>query len=840
MLTNEDYSSLIQGISDLNFSVGSVPSKLLVTGDTAFPVLVTPTNQVLIAASKYGKGRIVVLSHESYLNEPQFTDFLRNAISWLKPSPEAVVGVVESLDPLANTLSTLGFKTNLISGFKKDFGVLCMTGYDDSQVSEITSFLREGGGLLIGAQAWHWSECYPESNVYYEFPGNKITSVAGVYFTNQKGDNGSFSVKEKLPPFPFFDDVDFSADLKMLLKEVSTLDVSGTEIASELLLHGPLTFPIGITNNFQCFFAAAYYGRGRIVVGTHEAYLYRKELKPFILNAVSWLDAGRNGRIGVKKDLQIMTKVLQNSCAISNVSSEVSVYCCRSSNDAEVETIQQFVAEGGGLLIAGHAWYWSYSNPNVLSQYPGNKILNKFGISILSDTIKKGNYNVPKESLTNTYHFLRAVCQFLSDMKNNKEVGPLLSSWLSKLKKDALSCLRLPASPLIASLWHLLNEFNLPKVSKQNPVSSNSKEAFILCVAQEIHCLYESDENNNGTLDVQENPPAVIQIDATNPGGKAWRSTGFYLPPNRKATLVFPITAVGKGLQVQVGCQSDDLSSHKQFCRPPVVLHRKKVDNEKVVISCVWGGLLYVIVNEKSQLGIIPVTVYGAEPAPTFIKGQTSLSSWKDEKRSLPAPWAELITENIILTIPSDSIRSLEDPEEVLSLWDEIMSAVADLASISRKLPRPERIVADVQISVGFMHSGYPIMCLSESAPSAVTAELMRKSMWGYIHELGHNQQRGAWEFPPHTTEATCNLWSVYVHETVLGIPRDKAHRDLLPGKRENRIQQYVGKGAKLAEWTVWTALETYLQLQEGFGWDPFKQVFLDYQTMSKVSFYQC
>ena len=44
--------------------------------------------------------------------------------------------------------------------------------------------------------------------------------------------------------------------------------------------------------------------------------------------------------------------------------------------------------------------------------------------------------------------------------------------------------------------------------------------------------------------------------------------------------------------------------------------------------------------------------------------------------------------------------------------------------------------------------------------------------IWGPIHELGHNQQRGCWEFPSHTTECTCNLWSVYVHEEVLGINR--------------------------------------------------------------------
>ncbi|XP_069812406.1 TRPM8 channel-associated factor homolog isoform X2 [Dendropsophus ebraccatus] len=840
MWNNIDYNSLIKGISDLNFTSESTPCNLLVTGDTAFPVLVTPTKQVLIAASKYGKGRLVVMSHESYLNEPQFMDFLQNAISWLKPSPEAVVGVVESLGPLANTLSTFGHNIQMTTGFSKDLGVLCMTGYDGTQVSEITSFLREGGGLLIGAQAWDWSQCQPEFNVFYDFPGNKITSVAGVYFTNKKGDKGNFSVNEKLP-FPVVDDVDFSVDLNKLFKGVSTLDIIGGDTASEVLLHGPLTFPVGMTDKHQCFFAAAYYGRGRVVVGTHEAFLLRQELKSFILNSIMWLDAGRNGRIGVHNGLRRLTSMLQGegiSCAISDVSSEFSVYCCNSYSDAQAEKIQQFVAEGGGLLIGGHAWYWAYSNPNVLTQYPGNKILNKFGISILSTTVQNGIYDV-SESLTNTYHFLRAVPQLLGDLKNNKEPRSSLTPWLSKLSQDALNFLKLPASPLTVSLWEeiscLILKCNLPEVSVKRPVNTCSKEAFILCIAQEVQCLYESDQKDIGKLE-QEKATATIEIDGTNPGGDAWRSTGLYLSPNTKATLVFPASVVGKGLQVQVGCHSDNLTKKKKLSRAPVVVYKKDVNDEKVVISSVWGGLLYVIVKEKSPLGIVPVTVYGAEPAPTFIKGQTSLSSWSETIRSSRAPWAELITENIILTVPSDTIRSLENPDEAASLWEEIMWAIADLASIPRKLPRPERIVADVQISAGSMHAGYPIMCHLEAAPILVIPAEMRKNMWGPIHELGHNQQRGVWEFPPHTGETTCNLWSVYVHETVLGIPSDKAHPDLLPYKRENRTKQYLKNGADLKEWNLWTALETYLQLKEGFGWDPYKQVFLEYQRLTGVS----
>lgn len=38
---------------------------------------------------------------------------------------------------------------------------------------------------------------------------------------------------------------------------------------------------------------------------------------------------------------------------------------------AHAKEIQDFVAEGGGLVIGGHAWYWSYGGGNVMTEFPG-------------------------------------------------------------------------------------------------------------------------------------------------------------------------------------------------------------------------------------------------------------------------------------------------------------------------------------------------------------------------------------------------------------------------------------------------------------------------------------
>ncbi|KAG8440155.1 hypothetical protein GDO86_006090 [Hymenochirus boettgeri] len=843
MAFDKDYSSLVHGVGSLDFSGNSVPCKLLITGDTAFPVLVTPGKDVLIAASRYGKGKVVTLAHENYLNMKEFMVFLQNAVSWLSPNPDAVIGVESSLAVLETSLTASRSKVQTTTGLTQNLGVFCTNKYDESNVQEMISFIRNGGGLLIGAQAISWSQTQQQKNVLEHFPGNKIISVSGVYFTDGSGEKGKFSLSETMPWNPIYTNFPFSLDLKQLFEGVPQLDISGSSVCSDLLLHGALTFPVGLTNEKQCFVGAAYYGKGRVVVVTHEGYFFKPELKTFIINSIKWLDIGQKRKIGVNARLSNLTDLLKKEnipSSVTNLVPGLSVYCCQSYGDSEAKAIQEFVAEGGGLLIGGHAWYWAIENSNsdVLIDYPGNKILNKFGISILERTLPQAIYKaVSPDEESDHYCLPKALGYLQSALNSGSVLKPPLSNWIFKLRQDLTYILRLPPSPVNSSLQHqfveLMQTCPMPNVSVTCPIQSNSMQGLILCVVNESCGV-------NQTVSVQypgQETPVTVDIDATNPGGDAWRSTGLYIAPKKTVVFEFPTSAVKKGLQVQIGCQSDDLNNLNTLYRAPVVVRSTPVLSERLSISCYWGGLIYIIVHEKSSLGKIQVKVYGAEPAPTYIKGKTSLDSWLNSICKLPAPWAELITENIVLTVPSDAIRSLKDPESLLSLWDKVMVAVAELAAIPIKFPRPERIVADVQISAGFMHSGYPVMCHSQSAKDMTNLESIQKNgMWGFAHELGHNQQKSVWEFPPYTTEATNNLWSVYVHETVLGIPRDRAHPSLQPQKRAACIQKYIQNKANLDEWSVWTALETYLQLQEGFGWEPFKKVFKEYQSITGIS----
>uniref|UniRef100_A0A8C4VNF1 TRPM8 channel-associated factor 2-like n=1 Tax=Gopherus evgoodei TaxID=1825980 RepID=A0A8C4VNF1_9SAUR len=848
------YDLLVDGVQDWDLIGDSVPCELLLTGETAFPVLVNPRGQVLIATSQYGKGRMVVVSHKSYLGSPKMAQFLHNAVGWLSASPGAVVGVQKSLSSLLSILSSSGTQVEPSTELIASFGVYCMDAYDAAQGRELIQFVKRGGGLLIGGQAWHWASGHKTERVLFDFPGNHVTSVAGVYFTDVYGETGIFSISDEVPAIPLIlckHSPPHSSDLNFLLRGVSELDIVTDGVPSHLLVHGTLAFPLGLDCAHQFFFAAAHYGRGRVVLTTHEVLLGTPKLTDFILNAIHWLGAEKRGRIGINPNLKNLHDLLtqrQVVCEISEFTDNLSIYCCQSYSDNEAKKIHEFVAEGGGLLIGGQAWWWASQNEgqNVLAEYPGNKILNGFGISILGETMEAGKYPALRpEDQWGHYHFHRALAQFQQHLEKKEELQPPVTGWLQKLSQDCAKVLQIPVKNghVCASLYHILYEMvqsnGIPPVSKEHPVKGNSQEVMLLHVATAL-CQTMSDCERLALCELPTVPSTTVEINCTNSGERIC-PISLISPPRFNMEcfstwIIVPLTKPPFHFQVQIGCHSDDLSRAEELKRPPVVICRCNIKDQKMSVSSLWGGLIYIIVPKGSQLWGVSITVKGAVQAPFFRFGKTSKSQWLTCIHHYPAPWAELATQNIILMVPADSIRPIDDPEPLLTLWEWIMAAVAELGATGATFPRPERIVADVQISAGWMHSGYPIMCHLDSVKVLVNMEYMQANgLWSPIHELGHNQQRASWEFLPHTTEATCNLWSVYVHEKVLGIPRDRAHEELQLKNRKKRISDYLGKGAQLQDWDVCTALETYLQLQEAFGWESFIQLFSEYQTVSNI-----
>lgn len=204
MATTPDaaFEALMNGVTSWDLPKEFTPSELLLIGEAAFPVMVNDKGQVLIAASFYGQGRLVVLSHEGYLLHAGLAPFLLNAVSWLCPSPEAPIAVHSSLASLVNILRDSGVNALVQPEPGEALGVFCIDAYNDTLTEKLVQFVKHGGGLLIGGQACNWASQQGSDKVLFSFPGNQVTSVAGVYFTDVYGGINRFKVSKKVPKIP--------------------------------------------------------------------------------------------------------------------------------------------------------------------------------------------------------------------------------------------------------------------------------------------------------------------------------------------------------------------------------------------------------------------------------------------------------------------------------------------------------------------------------------------------------------------------------------------------------------------------------------------------------------
>ncbi|KAJ7990207.1 hypothetical protein DPEC_G00297920 [Dallia pectoralis] len=852
---HEAYAGLMRGVQQLDFSGPNVPSDLVLIGQDAFPLAMNARGQVLMAASFYNDGRMVVLGHESYLTA--FPALMVNALAWLagSPCPSTTVVVHQGCSGLADALSGSSLRPQ-VGGFCKDNGVYVTDAYSlGPEVKELVAFLKvTKGGLLIAGQAWSWAAQNPGRNTLCDFPANKVSSVAGIYFSDHRGEQGAITVPPQIPSSWLSVPIgkDFKDDLEFLLQGVSEFEIHGGAIPSEVLVHGPLAFPIAATPDGRAFLAGAYYGQGRVIVVTHEGYMGREEMAPFWINAIRWLDEGRNGPVGILPQLDFATPVLSRSglpCQKTGFRSDLSVYVgtCYSGDNAK--NIQDFVAEGGGLLIGGHAWYWAQTHPgqNPMTEYSGNQILNKMGLSLLGNTLEASRIKapVPGQNATEAYHFRHLLHRFAGHVTNGNALTSNEEGRLKKLGCDCSNYLKMRAydsasyTSVMTMLTEVLMESGMPQVGQASPVN-NPKDHLLLSVGPEV---YKACQNPDALLPYLFKdltfkpiwPNHRVLISCTSTGAEQWLSTGLYLSPGMKTHISLPQEIIGCGWQIQVGCQTDNIGGSGELKRAPVVHERFPIDAGMMQVCNLWGGLLYLIAPPNTQVEGLEVVFQQVVPAPYYKSGVTTPEQW-EVLRNAPSPWAELEFENIIITLHSDAVRGLDRPDLVAAIWDDIMRGIADLAAIPAKFPRKERYVVDVQISHGYMHAGYPVMMQSDVAASLVDPVTIRSSgIWGPIHELGHNQQRAAWEFPYHTTECTCNLWSVYVHEEVLGVKRDQAHPNMSLANRKCRAKEYAKGGRNLASWDMWVALETYMQLLDKFTWDAFKKVFAAYHTMENV-----
>lgn len=652
-----------------------------------------------------------------------------------------------------------------------------------------------------------------------------------------------------------------AVELNALLSGVNQIGVAGGSVPGSLAVYGAQAFPVvtgsSANNTREAVIAAARFDGGRALAFSHDGYLTGADFftvgdnARFYRNAIAWVSNGKpSPRIGVLGISGLAARWRQLGFdaadgAFGNLAA-FDVVCLAPNQHArgDLEALQNFVRDGGGLLAAATGWGWAQVNPTreLSEDFAGNFLLAPMGIvwtaAIPGRTSSAGYAAAP---LPAPYVHAGAA---LDAVANNTTFSPAELAQVSKTLTLAARSAPLNDTLLLPRLATLTQNPNLNKApSPQNPIAETDLLAR-LAIVVEFRQL-----SRTPVEQIRAHPAAAIF-----PGGapasaarvarqrlirvarQRWHGFGVYAPPGEALTVSVPANVANRGFSLRIGQHTDQLWSVTPWRRHPQISSGFPLTQAVTRVASPFGGLVYLEVPANATTDDFVAEVAGGVLAPFFVLGETTNEQWRAQIRHHPAPWGEIEGRRFVVTTLSTELRALDDAAAVAEAWDRVLDAQADLATRPRERAYPERFVCDEQIAAGYMHSGYPLMSHLDVKNDLVDVSVLLGNnadrTWGFYHEVGHNHQSGDWTFDG-TGEVTVNLFTLYTHEFVANVPVTQNYRGSPAFVRE-QMAKYNFANPNFEQWKSdpFLALAMYLQLIHEFGWDAYKRVFAEYRAL--------
>jgi hypothetical protein len=658
-------------------------------------------------------------------------------------------------------------------------------------------------------------------------------------------------------------------DLKQLLDGVKTFGATGSP--GLVAVVGDDAFPVIVGRVDDevrgAVVAATEFGSGRIVAFSHNGYFSQNALGDgdsvkLVANCLRWAAHQARGAsprevVHVRvlggpefatflKSQGFDAEPIDSIAALDKARCDVLVQNgSESTSAADLALLTRWVKHGGGLMVAQTPWGWLQvtHGKRLQTDHAGNTLLMQAGLAwidgIAGETAKPG-YSVEARDLE-----LVDASRAVDALAAKDPATPWTKERIAQARWSILSAVgMLPEDdkllrPKLAKL-RAGHESVVP--TAEHPLRDD-KPLDRLMLALEIEELlslpaakvraHPAAQSFPGAVAAEA--PRVVRSVVVDTQIPRWHSLGLYAAPGEVVEVTLPTLPQTKGCAVQIGSHTDDLTGNDRWSRAPKIVSRATITSETTRIASPFGGLVYIDLPEKAAPEVLTLKLRNVVEAPRYVQGETDLAQWRDKIRALPGPWAELETKRVVITVPSSAVRSLDDPAALMAFWDKVLDACAELGSIPKERPYPQRYVADVQISAGYMHSGYPIMTHLDVAGTFTNLAKLSKDAdgcgWGFYHEMGHNHQVGDWTFEG-TGEVTNNIFAVYVLDTVVGVEDARTKE----AECKKRFDAYQKGGVSFAKWKSdpFLALGFFLEMQRAFGWDAFRKFFAEYRTLKK------
>lgn len=512
-----------------------------------------------------------------------------------------------------------------------------------------------------------------------------------------------------------------------------------------------------------------------------------------------------------------------------------------------LEHLLEWIKAGGSMMSVETAWgQIQLGHATDVDDLAANKLFSKYGIMYTNRALapnRKGVFALDDSTrdLANAERSLRVL--------EGVEQGDRILA--ARVVRGALAIVPLDSSLVIAA--DQLRNRNTKKLTQaylsmsERPLrlADHPLACALLELASRRAFLYPETADAHPSAaafpgSVPENAPRVTQQIIFSDAIPGWRSTGLYAPPGEALKIRF-ISQRSEGVFIQIGAWLDPQDFDDRYRMPRAVFRVPVIDGLATITSPIGGPVYIDIPSDLAQNDEVIVEISGAIEMPRFRLGHTNLLEWQNKIRHLGAPWAEIESDELVLTLPAKTIRDVERPDLVMRHWNRVHEAMQNLEPRSpRHWPdRQYRYVADKKLSWGYMYcpSDAPIVIpMLEARPMVELANFDAEgssTLWGHYHEMGHSHQNPMWTFGG-TGEVTVNIFTVLSLNIVNGYPLNNKVMRTDPVHALSAMIKHSDQGAPFEKWKSdpFLALQTYALLWHEFGWDAFRSTFRSYNSL--------
>jgi hypothetical protein len=644
-----------------------------------------------------------------------------------------------------------------------------------------------------------------------------------------------------------------------LLRDVTAIQSGGNPAS---LVAWDKAQPLVVAPDGTIFAAATEIGSGRVVAVGHGGFIGtdQADSEIFTANAIAWLSETRSSTGPVRilglpapvaEELKRrgvpFLRVQSGPADVQLDSVDVVIASPQAfANAGRFDELRGWLRAGGSMLVTETAWGNLQLNPGLtLDELAANRLLTEAGIRFTGDAHSAygpdGDYPVDRDLLT--------------PANANTALGVLAG----EQPGDAVFAARIVgnafgAVPLDTSIIHDARAMAEQRREELDAVYAGMTRQRVTAQRHPLaRALLDLDSRlamETPPRDVRAHPSSAafpgpvgpdragqltLQIDPRVPG---WHTTGLYAPPGELITVTLTDHEPGADeMAIQIGAWRDP-HTHAYRVRLRDAIRRFPVTAETTEAASAIGGPIYLDLSTAFAVGPhrgpLTVVIDGTARAPHYKHGVTDPAEWRDTIRHFEAPWAEFESDKLVFTVPSDAVRSVDDPARIMDHWDRVHEAMQSLEprSPTHWADRPYRYVADASVSWGYMYcpSDGPIVIPSSAAadmfdPANFDAEGENK-LWGHYHEMGHAHQNPLWTDGA-TGEVTVNIFTVYALHTINGYPLDHEATRTTPEDSRRVYEVQMARNKPFDEiGGPFDLLQFYAILWHHFGFEPFHTAF--------------